>query len=85
MRIWAKIYHGEKLTKSKIFEDERPLDPTSFERSILDLCGGWDIPTPILLKCNYENFRVFHITSFKRDDFVEQVDFDKLVLEDASV
>ena len=85
MRIWAKIYRGEKLVKSKIFEDERPSDQTSFERSVIDLCGGWDIPTPILLRSNYVNFRVFHITSFQRDDFVEQVDFDKLILEDASL
>ncbi len=44
-----------------------------------------DIPTPVILKHHIRGFHSFNITTFKAEDFVESVDFDKFVLENATV
>ena len=85
MRIWAKLFTGEKMIRSKIFENYLPCTCENYEKTLMNLCDSWDIPTPILLKNNFYHFETFHITRYPAKNFVESVPFDALVLEDATL
>ena len=46
-----------------------------------NLCQSMNIPTPVLLDKHVYDFNLFNVCTFKPDDFVESVIFDKFVLE----
>ena len=48
-----------------------------------NICENLDIPTPVLIKTHLFNYAKYNNVRFKKDDFVESIDFDKLVLENA--
>ena len=81
IKIWAKIEAGHKLMKSIIYESLDKYNPETLYLHISTLCHELDIPTPVILKSHIENFNRFNITIFTPRDFVESIDFDKLVLE----
>jgi len=82
-RIWAKTIKGEKIKKSEIFAYDGKFLDKDFNRYLIDICEQMDIPTPIVLSCHVRNFSAFNITKFKQPDFVEKIDFDALVIENA--
>lgn len=58
-------------------------DDEEFINYLIEICHEMDIPTPIVLKAHAFNYKNFNIATFKAEDFVESVSFDKLVLENA--
>ena len=63
---------GEKMIRSKIFENDLPCTCENYEKTLMNLCDAWDIPTPILLKNNFYHFETFHITRYPAKNFVEK-------------
>ncbi len=57
------------------FEEERLFEYVS------EIARAIDIPTPIILKSHVYNFVHFNTVKFLPNEFVEEVDFDKLTLE----
>ena len=79
IRIWGKITIADKVIKGKTVEvDEHN---TSFFDMLKNVCQTLNIPTPVLLDKHVYDFNLFHICSFKADDFVEPVNFDRFSLE----
>ena len=79
VKIWGKILTEDKIITSKtIVVDE---SNTSFFSMLQEMSGKLNIPTPILMDKHVHDFNLFHFCSFRPDDFVENVNFDKLVLE----
>ena len=79
IKIWGKILSQERILKSKtITVDEKT---TSFFDMLKDLCAAINIPTPVLLDKHVYDFNLFSVCTFKPDDFIEEVVFDKFVLE----
>lgn len=79
VKIWGKILSQEKIIKSKtITVDEKT---TSFFDMLKDLCAAINIPTPVLLDKHVYDFNLFNVCTFKPDDFIEEVVFDRFVLE----
>ena len=76
---------GDKIKKDLIYTSDKVIDAKTLDGHIAELCHQLDIPTPLILKSNVSNFFDFRITRFRAGDFVESVDFDILVLEDATV
>ena len=42
-----------------------------------------DIPSPVVLKTHARNYMEFNTCTFQTRDFVETINFEKLVLENA--
>ena len=48
------------------------------------MCDELDIPTPVILKPHIFQFAKFHHAKFLPRDFVDGVDFDRLIVENIS-
>lgn len=83
IRIWAKTLKNNKITRQFIYEREGTTDYSMFFDYVKDICETLDIPTPVLIKTHLFNYAKYNNVKFKSDDFVEKIDFDKLVLENA--
>ncbi len=83
--MWAKTIKGEKILKSIIYELPEKFDEDKFPEYITEICYIMDIPTPVILSKNLRHYIEFNNTVWKSEDFVESVDLDKFVIEEASV
>ena len=79
MKIWGKVIKKEHILKHKTVE----VDPstTTFFDMLKTLCEKLNISTPVLLDKHVYDFNAFHMCMFNTDDFIEEVLFDRFVLE----
>ena len=85
IRIWAKTTKGQKITQNLIYESIDNFSKETFYLHIQEICQKMDIPTPVLLKYHTNNYINFNNCIFTSRDFVETINFDKLILEEASI
>lgn len=83
-RIWAKTMRGDKITRSYMHTLDGPFDEERLFEYLCEITHGMDIPTPIVLKSHVYNFVHFNICKFLATEFVEDVDFDYLTLENTT-
>lgn len=83
IRIWAKIIKNGKIAKQFVYEREGLTDYSLFFEYVRDICEVLDCPTPVLIKTHLFNYAKYNNVRFKADDFVEKINFDKLILENA--
>lgn len=83
IRIWAKVLKKDKIIKQFVYEREGATDYSEFFNYLRDICENLDVPTPVLIKTHLFNYAKYNVLRFKQDDFVEKINFDKLVLENA--
>lgn len=83
VRIWAKVIKNDKIVKQFLFERAGLTDYSLFYDYLREICENLDIPTPVLIKTHLFNYAKYNVLRFKKDDFVESINFDKLVLENA--
>ena len=83
VRIWAKVVKDDKILRQYMFETEGVTDYSLFFDYLEDICSHLDVSTPVLLKTHLFNYAKYNTVKFIKDDFVEKIDFDKLVLENA--
>ena len=83
-RIWAKTMKGDKITRDYMYELGEAFDEDKLFEYLCEITRAMDIPTPVILKSHTYNFVHFNIAKFLKREFVEEVDFDYLVLENAS-
>lgn len=80
-RIWAKVLTNEHIVKQTVYESEEKFAYSQFFRYLADICNELDVPTPVLLKPHVFNYAKFNHVIFRPRDFMEEIVFDKLVLE----
>lgn len=85
VRIWAKVMNKDKIVKQYVFEKDGEIDYSEFFSYLRDICETLDIPTPVLIKTHLFNYAKYNNVRFKESDFVESIDFEKLVLENALI
>lgn len=85
VRIWAKVMKDDAIVKSTVYEREREFEVDDFFEYLTDICHTLDLATPILLAKHVYYFVAFNTTKFIGEDFTEEINFDSLVIEDASV
>ncbi len=79
LKIWCRITSKEKIIKQNIVQfDEREV---TFYQIVKTICESLDIPTPVILMKHLYDLKKFGISHFGKGDFVEKIDFDKLLLE----
>ena len=85
IKIWAKVFSADHIENQTVYEQDEPLTYSHFFTYLSDICGTLDIPTPVLLKSHVMNFAKFKHAVFRPRDFLESVEFDKLILENISL
>ena len=85
VRIWAKLISDGKVVRDVVYTGAMFYDEDSFHAAVRNICDTLDIATPVLLKTHIFNFAKFNHVNFLPRDFVEQFDYDRLVLENIIV
>ena len=79
VKIWGKVIKNERIIKNHVLEIDET--NTSFFDMLKSMCEKLNIPTPVLLDKHVYDFNVFNISTFKPDDFIESVKFNRLTLQ----
>jgi len=79
MKLTGNIIKGTKIVKrtSREKEDPKMTFHDILEESLVVLCKDLDIPVPIWMKKNTNEFAMFRRTFFGSEQFTEKVDFDR--------
>ncbi len=85
LRIWARTMCEDKITRSYIYESIDNFDDEQFKLHIANICHEMDIPTPLIIKNHIQNYLDFNNAVFTIRDFVESIDFDKFIIENAII
>ncbi len=85
IRIWAKVMKKDKILNQFMFEKNSEMDYSEFFSYLKEICENLDIATPVLIKTHLFNYAKYNVVRFCQSDFVEQISFDKLVLENALI
>lgn len=83
VRIWAKTIKDGRITAQTVYEREGQTDYSLFFDYVREICEKLDIPTPVIIKTHLFNYAKYNTVRFSESDFVEKINFDKLVLENA--
>ena len=79
VKIWGKVIKNERIIKNQVLEIDET--NTSFFDMLKNMCETLNIPTPVLLDKHVYDFNVFNISTFKPDDFIESVKFNRFTLQ----
>ncbi|MDO5112478.1 MAG: hypothetical protein Q4E65_09245 [Clostridia bacterium] len=82
MKIWGTIHNDHQIIADTV--QEFPLSPNAvadWSAIIGALCEALDLSRPVILKKHLHDIRKFSRTSFKPDDFMESVHFDRFDME----
>ena len=74
-----------KIIKSFVLEKFESMDYSQFLSYVREICENLDCPTPVIIKTHLFNYAKYNNVKFKKDDFVEEVNFDRLILENANL
>lgn len=83
IRIWAKVIKNDKIINQTVYERFEEIDYSQFFDYVHEICEQLDLPTPIIIKSHLFNYAKYNFVRFTQSDFVEEIRFDKLVLENA--
>jgi hypothetical protein len=81
MRIWAKVMYDGKIKKQTVYEKAESLTYSKLFDYVAEICTTLDIPTPVLVKAHIFNFAKFNHVKFTQSDFLEDIPFDHLFIE----
>lgn len=81
VKIWAKVLSKGKIIKQYTLIKEKNMDYSMFFDYLREICENLDVPTPVLIKTHLFNYAKYNVLRFSSDDFLEQINFDRLVLE----
>ena len=82
VKIWARTMLDKRIVENEIFCFDGNYSEERFDEYVRTICHDLDIPPPVVLTSNINNFTQFNITRFKASDFVESlVGLEELVLE----
>lgn len=81
MKIWLRIIANDKTKKHTVFETEDDIAVGDFLLALSNATDKVDAPTPVMLDSHVDRLNNFGIVRFYPDDFVEEVNFDKMEME----
>ncbi len=82
MKIWIRLLTDNKLVKDKIYHCDTINSTEKMEEVLRDVCHELDLATPVVLDTHFLNFIRFHNAKFRPDDFVEELGYDIMIVED---
>lgn len=81
VKIWAKVLKDGRILRQTTFESGETFTYSHFFSYLAEICGALDVPTPVLLKPHLFQFAKFRHVVFRPSDFLEDIGFDRLMLE----
>lgn len=85
VRLFAKTMSDSRIKKSYKCAFNEDFDINHFEFYIKCICEHFDSPSPIILAKHVRDYIMFGTVTFRQDDFVETVHFDKLIIENNKI
>lgn len=81
VKLWFKIMQDNKIVKQTTISHDEKFTYANFGEYISEGCYALDSATPLIIRHHIMNFAKYNHVNFLPSDFVEHVDFDKLVVE----
>lgn len=81
VRLFAKTMLDGRMKKHYKCAFNEDFEIDHFDFYIKSICEKFDSPSPIVLAKHIRDYIMFGTVTFRRDDFVETVHFDKLIVE----
>ncbi|NMA58600.1 MAG: hypothetical protein GX954_07795 [Clostridium cochlearium] len=82
-RIWGKLMKDNKMIQEEIVVSNSQKEyEKDLEICIKKICNRLDISNPYWLPTNYEEFERMNKTTFNEDNFMEDIYFDKFIIEE---
>lgn len=81
MKAWIKVYIEDKIINDAIINKKTHLNRELFDVIIREACIEFDYGTPVILPSHFSHFSNYNRTVFYPRDFVEKVNFDRMVIE----
>ena len=72
---------GDKILRDVVYENDVPLTQSGFQSLMQELSYKLDIATPVILVNHLKHLERFNRVKFLARDFIEDVDFDLLIVE----
>lgn len=86
IRIWGKLIKKNKIIKDEVVISNIAGDyQDNLKACITELCNKMDISKPYWLPPNVSEYNRRRKTSFNENHFIDQIDFDKFVIEELDV
>lgn len=81
-KLWAKkIKHNKIVTSITVKNNEDISLSQKTDKCIKEICQIFDLSVPLWLEKHRIEFSEFKYVTFYADDFVDDIDFDKLEIE----
>ena len=81
IKIYAKTIRNGKTKNSLKYTNDEDFEIDHFDFYVKTICEKFDSPSPIVLAKHIRDYIMFGTVTFRPDDFVESVHFDKLIIE----
>lgn len=81
VKIFAKTIVNNRIKKTYNFKCDEDFEIDHFYDYIREICESLDSPTPIIMAKHIKDYILFNTTHFTKEDYVEKVFYDKLILE----
>lgn len=85
VKIFARLIKNQKTIKSYTYSNVNEYDGKDFYFHLSEISRKLDIPTPIVINYHRESYEEFNSVKFFKDDFVDKVPFDYLLLENVEL
>lgn len=82
-RLWGKIWTKNHLIKDTVICDNRK-DVNRTRKiygAIDEICNQFDLSRPLWLDSNIEEFKRHDKTRFRKDNFIDDIEFDFLEIQ----
>jgi len=81
-RLWAKKISKNRIVNSIVVKNKEDMSPAEKrDKCLKELCQKLDISVPVWLKKHELEFSQFKYVIFYPQDFIDEIDFDKLEIE----
>ena len=80
MKTWIRTIKDGKTLKDTV-TDITDFSVNALTDKLRDVLLPMDIPTPVIIEAKAKHLVSFNVVRFKRDDFIESVDFDVMIIE----
>ena len=83
-RLWGRIFSEGKLVRDYVAEcaDYSKSRTAMVMEGVREICHDFDLPEPIWLENNIRDFQRRSKVRFSRDNFIEEIDFYYLELQE---
>ena len=76
-RMWGKIFKKNRMITDTVICVDNNLNRTrKVYQALEEMCYEFDLPKPLWLESNKQDFIRSSKTRFTRDSFIEEIDFD---------